>query len=42
MQVVALAQGGIALLLPVVEITGNDHRLMGRQGFKQLVEQNNL
>ena len=42
MQVVALAQGGVALLLPVIEITGNDHRLMGRQRFEQLVELDNL
>ena len=42
MQVVTLAQGSVALLLPVIEITGNDHRLMGRQGFEQLVEQHDL
>ena len=42
MQVITLREGGIALQLPVIEITGNDHRLMGRQGLEQLVEQYDL
>ena len=41
-QVVSLAQGGIALLLPVVKVPGNDDRFFGRQGFEQLVKQHDL
>lgn len=38
-QVVAAGKGGIALHLPVVEVAGNDHRRIIRQGLEELAEQ---
>ncbi|MNK95533.1 hypothetical protein D3C87_1157720 [compost metagenome] len=38
-QVIAAGQGGITLHLPVVEVAGNDHRRIIRQGLEELTEQ---